>query len=122
MRYFIAILICAASLTLAACKSTTLTSGMEPEKRLAAARVAYVPLPSTTPFDTALEARSTYLEAYRDGYRSALFMITFTDLSPQPTNSASIAAARKQGWHDGVLAGFGEFWHEQNQQHATSNK
>ena len=59
-----------------------------------------VPLPSTTPFDASPDSRTTYLEAYRDGYRSGL-----TSLNVEFRLPASSDTARWRGWQDGAAAG-----------------
>ena len=53
MRAFTTILICVAVLMLAGCKSESQTD-IDPVEELAAAKVAEVPLPATTPFDSLL--------------------------------------------------------------------
>jgi hypothetical protein len=104
MRYFITILSCATAVTLTACRSTKQTSAYDSTEHLAAARIADVPLPATTPFDATPAARAAYLDSYRDGYRSGL--VSFSILFGQPAVSASYYVARTNGWYTGASAGF----------------
>src|SRR4051794_9606823 len=66
------ILCFAVSMGLVGCHSQPQKSSYDPMQQLAAARIAHVPLPATTPFDSAPDARAAYLDAYREGYRSGL--------------------------------------------------
>jgi|SRR5690242_18573040 len=103
MRAFTIILVCGAVLILAGCKSEPQT-GIDPAQELAAAKVAVVPLPATTPFDSLPSERAAYLEAYRDGYRSGL--VSLNVLIGQPAVGDSYYSARTNGWRSGVTAGF----------------
>jgi len=103
MRAFTTIFICGAVLILAGCKSESRT-GIDPVQELAAAKVAAVPLPATTPFDSLPGERAAYLEAYRDGYRSGL--VSLNVLIGQPAVGDSFYSARTNGWQTGVSAGF----------------
>ena len=104
MRHFITILSFAAAVALAACRAAQQASACDPAERLAAARIAEVPLPAATPFDETPDARAAYLESYRDGYRSGL--VSFNVLFGQPEPSVSYYAARTNGWHTGASAAF----------------
>ena len=109
MRLFATSLICWAVLTLAGCKSQP-QAGIDPAQELAAARVAEVPLPATTPFDSLPDEQAAYLEAYCDGYRSSL--VSLNVLIGQPAVGASYYSARTNGWQAGVSAGFGNHFAE----------
>lgn len=66
-----------------------------------------VPLPEDTPYDTNKVARTAYLSAYQDGYRSGLTSCNIC--FGHPTNgfdSFSYSTARAQGYEDGTKAGF----------------
>jgi hypothetical protein len=104
MRSFFTILICFASLAFTGCKSQSQT-GVDASQQLAAARIAEVPLPAATPFDSLPNERTAYLEAYRDGYRSGL--VSLSILIGYPAIGDSFYSVRTYGWHSGASAGFG---------------
>ena len=60
-----------------------------------------VPLPQTTPVDANPMARAAYLEAYRDGYRSA----RMGDNRSIDRVSGPYLFARRLGWQAGVADG-----------------
>src|SRR5262249_6093235 len=60
-----------------------------------------VPLPDTTPFDGDFKARTAYLSAYQDGYRSGL--TSFNICYGRPAEGySSYNAERAQGWNEGA--------------------
>jgi len=77
------------------------------QDRIAYAYSAVIPLPETTLFDTDPRARTAYLSAYQDGYRSGLTELNMEFGRPREGfSSYSYVSARTQGWKAGSLAGF----------------
>ena len=85
---------------LVGCRSPQPISSDDSMQRLAAARVAEVPLPATTPFDSESAARAAYLDAYKDGYRSGLVSLNVLFQAPDEKD-----VIRTRGWFDGARAG-----------------
>lgn len=66
---------------------------------------AMVPLPDETPFDADPKARTAYLSAYQDGYRSGLTQLNIIFGKP-PGGFATYSNARMQGWDAGMEKSF----------------
>jgi hypothetical protein len=103
MRFSGFILICLSALLFAGCKAQPQAS-INISEELAAARVAEVPLPTATPFDSSPTERAAYLEAYRDGYRSGL--VSLNVLINEPAAGNTFYSARTNGYFAGERAGF----------------
>ena len=101
MRFYIVILSLPVLLLFSACQSQSHAKCDAAVQQIDAARNTDVPIPSTTPFDSSPESRAAYLDAYRDGYRSAL--VSLNVLFHKPDVSDTV---QTQGWQAGASAGF----------------
>jgi hypothetical protein len=75
------------------------------QDNIAYAYSAVIPLPETTPFDSDSAARTAFLSAYQDGYRSGLTQLNILFGRPRE-GFVTYSVARTQGWDAGEKAGF----------------
>lgn len=92
---------------LSGCRSSSVVDKTWParQNQIASACSVVIPLPQATPFDADPAARTAFLSAYQDGYRSGLTQLNILFGRPRE-GFVTYSVARTQGWDAGENAGF----------------